>query len=111
MAALDTLDPETDRYYAEFVEGRLGESRQREIRKKTRKTMTYGYVSELKQEFRDEGRAEEAVRGLLTVLDSRGLNPSDVDRDRIRSCTDPEHLHTWTARAATASSMAEVFAG
>ena len=81
------------------------------------KTVTYGYVSELKQEFREEGRAEGREEGraegvvqvLLAVLDSRALGPTEADRDRIRSCTDQQRLLRWTARAATASNMAEVF--
>lgn len=121
MEALNTLDNDTARYYAEFVEGGLGESCQREVWKQIMKTMTYGYVSELKQEFREEGReegraegreegrAEGVVQVLLAVLDSRALGPTEADRDRIRSCTDQQRLLRWTARAATASNMTEVF--
>ncbi|WP_026925289.1 hypothetical protein [Glycomyces arizonensis] len=109
MDALDTLDTDTARYYAEFVEGGLGESCQREVWKQIMKTMTYGYVSELKQEFREEGHLETAVKTLLAVLDARGLDATDADRDRIRSCTDHERLLAWTVCAATASSTAEVF--
>lgn len=105
MSALETLDTDTARYYAEFVEGGLGKGCQREIWKKIMKTMTYGYVSELKQEFRAEGEAEM----LLAILTARGLDPTEAERERIRTCTDPEQLLSWAPRAATATSMAEVF--
>ncbi|MQM26738.1 hypothetical protein [Glycomyces albidus] len=109
MSALETLDTDTARYYAEFVEGGLGEGCQREIWKKIMKTMTYGYVSELKQEFRDEGRVEGEARALLAVLAARGLEPTEAERERIQTCTDPEELLTWTTRAVTASRTADVF--
>lgn len=125
MSALDALDNDTARYYAEFVEGGLGEGCQREIWKQIMKTMTYGYVSELKQEFREEGLAEGREEGreegleegrvegesrmLLTVLHARGLNLTDAERERIRTCTDHDRLAAWAVRAATATSMAEVF--
>jgi hypothetical protein len=109
MSALETLDTDTARYYAEFVEGGLGEGCQREIWKKIMKTMTYGYVSELKQEFREEGQAEGEAKALLAVLAARGLDLTEAERERIRSCTDHERLLAWTVRAATATSTAEVF--
>jgi hypothetical protein len=109
MSALETLDTDTARYYAEFVEGGLGKGCQREIWKQIMKTMTYGYVSELKQEFREEGLAEGEAKALLAVLAARGLDPTESERERIRTSTDHEQLLTWTARAATATSTAEVF--
>lgn len=67
--------------------------------------MTYGYVSELKQEFRAEGE----IKALLAVLAARGLDPTEAERERVRTCTDDEQLLAWTTRAATAMSTAEVF--
>jgi hypothetical protein len=54
-------------------------------------------------------RAGEA-RALLAFLDARGLAVTSEQRDAILACHDLERLERWIARAATAQSVAEVFA-
>ncbi|MFI7297368.1 hypothetical protein [Streptomyces sp. NPDC050121] len=71
------------------------------------------YKSYIAEEIRDEGREEGHVNAygtaILTVLEQRGIDvPADA-RQRITECGDLETLHTWLARAATATSTAEVF--
>lgn len=64
---------------------------------------------EIRDEGRDEGRAEGRAEGLLLLLGVRGIALTDADREKIATCTDPQLLHEWLQRAATASSAEEVF--
>jgi len=61
-----------------------------------------------------EAQAEQALaslqNGLLAIVTARGIPCSDDDRERVRSCTEPETLQRWLVRAATVGSMAEVLA-
>ncbi|GAA2915722.1 hypothetical protein GCM10010517_81750 [Streptosporangium fragile] len=64
-------------------------------------------IAAARAEARGEARGE--ARALVTVLESRGLAPNPAQRERIASCTDPDLLNTWLARAATATDLADVF--
>ncbi|MCH7231309.1 hypothetical protein L0U85_10675 [Glycomyces sp. L485] len=86
-------------------EGGLGEGCQREIWKKIMKTMSFGYVSELRQEFRAEGLAD----GIIALLDKRGVRFSDADRERITSCLDPEQLQAWLLKTPYVSNIEDLF--
>jgi hypothetical protein len=57
-----------------------------------------------------EGRAEEAAEAVLTVLAARGIDVPDDARQQITECADLEQLETWIRRAATATSVEELFA-
>ncbi|WP_330306709.1 MULTISPECIES: hypothetical protein [unclassified Streptomyces] len=71
------------------------------------------FQSPLAEEIRDEGRAEGRAEGtagaILRVLDRRGIDVSDEDRERIASCDDLDMLDLWLDRAITATSASEVF--
>jgi hypothetical protein len=54
------------------------------------------------------GRAEEAVRAVLTVLRARGIDLPKAAHDRILAQKDPERLERWLEKAAVAASVAEV---
>jgi len=56
------------------------------------------------------GRAESAARVLVTILAARGIAIADQVRARITECTDPDLLERWATRAATCSTIDEVFA-
>ncbi|MET9070446.1 hypothetical protein [Streptosporangium sandarakinum] len=62
-------------------------------------------------EGKTEGRAEEAAKLVLLVMDARGLDVPDDVRARITSCTDLALLETWAARAATAQTAHDMFDG
>jgi hypothetical protein len=70
------------------------------------------YVAQGKAEGRAEGKAEgeaaRAVHAILTVLAARGLAVTDDVRARITASTDLARLDAWLARAATATSAADV---
>jgi hypothetical protein len=56
------------------------------------------------------GRADSATRVLLTILTARGIAIADQLRSRIAECTDPDQLERWATRAATSTTIDEVFA-
>jgi flagellar biosynthesis/type III secretory pathway protein FliH len=56
------------------------------------------------------GRADSATRVLLTILTARGIAIADQLRARIAECTDPDLLERWATRAATSSTIDDVFA-
>jgi hypothetical protein len=56
------------------------------------------------------GRAKGAAHVLLTILAARGIAKVDQVRTRITECTDPDLLERWATRAATCSTIDEVFA-
>ncbi|MFC4913494.1 hypothetical protein [Actinomadura gamaensis] len=56
---------------------------------------------------KSEAKGEQ--RMLLTVLEARGLRPSEAERERILGCWDSVVLERWGTRAVNAASMADVF--
>jgi hypothetical protein len=70
------------------------------------------YQQELRDEGlragRDEGRAEEAARSVLTVLRVRGVAVPDGARERILAQKDPSLLERWLEKAAVAGAVADV---
>lgn len=61
------------------------------------------------QEGMAEGKAEEAAKSVLLVLEARGVGVTDEDRARIESCGDVGQLEVWLTRAATAETVGELF--
>ena len=53
-----------------------------------------------------EGRAEGARESVLAVLDARGLEATDGERQRILASTDLNELKAWLRKAATAANVA-----
>ncbi|MEU3658581.1 hypothetical protein AB0E77_02240 [Streptomyces sp. NPDC032940] len=68
------------------------------------------FQSETAQNLRAEGRAEGRAEDILLLLERRGVDVSEQDRERIRGCGDLDVLGVWFSRAITAQSVAEVFA-
>jgi hypothetical protein len=72
----------------------------------------YEYQTDFAKKYvaqgRAEGRTEEAVHALLTVLRARGFAVSDAVRDRILAQKDPERLERWLEKAVVAASVAAV---
>ncbi|MEL5956353.1 hypothetical protein AADR41_16560 [Streptomyces sp. CLV115] len=69
------------------------------------------YKSPLSEEIRDEGRAEGRAEGLLLVLEARGIALDEETREKITGCDDPQLLRQWLNRAATATTVEDVFTG
>lgn len=58
---------------------------------------------------RADGEARGEARALLAVLSARGIDVPDEDRERITNSADVEELETWARRAATATTVKQLF--
>ncbi|QQM42905.1 hypothetical protein [Streptomyces liliifuscus] len=57
-----------------------------------------------------KGRAEGEAKGILLVLDVRGIPvPTDV-RERITTCTDLDRMDAWLERSRTVERAEDLFA-
>jgi hypothetical protein len=70
---------------------------------------TYQYQSEFARRYFSQGEAKGEAKALLKVLSARGIKVPDDARERIIGCTDLDQLETWVSRAATATSIHELF--
>jgi hypothetical protein len=66
---------------------------------------TYEYQSDFARGYFSRGEADAVLR----VLAARGIDIPDDIRLRINECTDLEQLRTWVTRAATATSVHDLF--
>jgi hypothetical protein len=74
-------------------------------------------TAKFKDEFVDRLLAEGAARAmakgearmLLRVLGARGVEVPAIVREQVLSCADISQLDIWVDRAATATSLEEVF--
>jgi hypothetical protein len=77
----------------------------------------YEFQSDFVKKFLAKGRSEGEAKGeakgegraLIAVLEARGVRISDEARARIVACTDAAQLEVWLRKAATASTVDEVF--
>lgn len=63
------------------------------------------YFARLKRLARREGLAES----VLIVLDARGLDVNDAERERIVTCTSLKQLKIWMRRAVTTEKTNALF--
>jgi hypothetical protein len=70
---------------------------------------TYEFQSDFAKKHQAKGRAEGRAEALLAVLEARGLRASDEARVRILACADATQLDAWIRKAATATSIDELF--
>jgi hypothetical protein len=88
----------------------LGRTDGADIWKEIMATRTYPFVSQLRLQGREEGRAEGIASSILNVLDSRGIAVDTDSRTRIESCHDADVLGTWLRRAVTVAKASDLFA-
>ncbi|WP_433183145.1 hypothetical protein [Actinoallomurus sp. CA-150999] len=62
-----------------------------------------------KAEGREEGRTEEGVHAVLTVLESRGIEVPESARVRVRACTDLQEIDAWLKKAGVVQTVDELF--
>jgi hypothetical protein len=56
-----------------------------------------------------EGKAEGEADAVLLVLQTRRLDVSDAERERITGCTDLKQLKKWVTRAVTVEKTSDLF--
>ncbi|MDV9169137.1 hypothetical protein R6V09_03165 [Streptomyces sp. W16] len=57
-----------------------------------------------------EGRAEGEAKGILFVLEARGIPVPDSVRERITTCTDLDRMDAWLERSRTVERAEDLFA-
>ncbi|WP_345361510.1 hypothetical protein [Actinoallomurus liliacearum] len=62
-----------------------------------------------KAEGLEEGRAEEGVHAVLTVLETRGIEVPESARVRIQACRDAQEIEAWLKQAVVAETVDELF--
>ncbi|ATL67531.1 hypothetical protein [Nocardia terpenica] len=106
-AALKTVEDEEDSsIFQVLTEMALGKSPAADIWRKMMTVDLSFFRSETCQRVRAEGKASV----ILNVLDARGIAVPDEARKRITTCTDGTVLDHWARQAATATSIADLFA-
>ena len=68
------------------------------------------FIDRFLEEGKQEGRTDSATRVLLTILAARGIAIPEQAHARIAECADPDQLESWATRAATSSTIDDVFA-
>jgi hypothetical protein len=56
-----------------------------------------------------EGQALMGAEAVLTILQTRGLLPTEVQRERLLACEDLDSIKAWIAKAVTAPSVDALF--
>lgn len=112
--AIQGMTGEAPNYFAQFLDAALGESPAGDKWRNIMGFVNYfpgrGTVLEKAYvEGKDEGKAAGEAKGVLRVLEVRGLPVSDDVRERITSCTDLARLDDWLDRAGTVTDVAELF--
>ena len=95
---------------AEFTETGLGDTAGRQIWRALMATRTYPFVSQMRLQAREEGRAEGRAAAVVKVLERRGIEVDDASRARIMSCGDVDALDIWLDRSFVVAAASELFA-
>jgi hypothetical protein len=72
-------------------------------------TVTYEYQSNFARRYIAEGEAQGEAKLILVVLDARGIEVPTEARERIMACSDTIQLLEWGHRAASITSIDELF--
>jgi hypothetical protein len=67
------------------------------------------FIDRIKAEGRAEAKAQVRAEWVLRILTGRGVEVPAELRERVLSCTDFEQILAWFDKAATATSIKEVF--
>jgi hypothetical protein len=108
--ALATIDEESAANLAEFTETALGDTAGRQIWRALMATRTFPFVSEMRLQAREEGRAEGLAAAIVKVLERRGIEVDDASRARIVSCGDGDTLDVWLDRSVVVAAASDLFA-
>jgi hypothetical protein len=73
-------------------------------------TRTYPFVSQMRLQAREEGRAEGLAAAIVKVLERRGIEVDDASRARIMSCGDADALDMWLDRSFVVATASELLA-
>ncbi|MEU9325374.1 hypothetical protein AB0D91_16455 [Streptomyces canus] len=110
LQELRETDPDTAEYFFDFLEVTLGKTPAGEKWNRIMSFVSYfpgrGTVRETAYL---EGRTEGEAKGILSVLEVRGIPVTDSVRERITSCTDLDRMDTWLERSRTVERAEDLF--
>jgi hypothetical protein len=103
---------DTDRLRMTAIILRLASDAARQLLEAMMTTSEYEktFVERIHDQGIAEGEAKGKAEAVLRLLDARGLAPSDEQRHRVTSSTNPAQLDFWFDRAVTATTAADIFA-
>ncbi|MEU5902373.1 MULTISPECIES: hypothetical protein [Streptomyces] len=114
-AGLETIDPDSAAVFAQLTESGLVDPRTQKIWRDLMTTTNYFFRHEVAEKVREvgreEARAEERGRVILRTLDWRGVELSETERERVRSCGDLDRLAVWLDRSYEVPDAAALFDG
>jgi hypothetical protein len=107
-----SFDSATAKYWCEFVEVGLEDTPARKTWKGLQKMVGTYFPGKgtLFEETYLEGKAEGEAKGVLRVLEVRGIPVSDTVRERIAGCSDLNVVSHWLDRAGTVERAEDLFA-
>jgi len=70
---------------------------------------TWPVYSPIAKEHFGRGKKEGETDAILLILEARGVEVTDAERDRITGCSDLKQLKKWITRAATAEKTGDLF--
>ncbi|WP_241826980.1 hypothetical protein [Streptomyces graminilatus] len=115
LQELRQTDPDTAEYFFDFLEVTLGKTPAGKKWKDIMSFVSYfpgrGTVRETAYfEGQAKGKAEGEAKGILLVLEVRGIAvPADV-HERITTCADLDRIDTWLERSRTVVRAEDLFA-
>ncbi|MEM6293464.1 MAG: hypothetical protein AAGA54_19485 [Myxococcota bacterium] len=110
LAAADALDGDSAKLYADVVLHHLDEAARAALEREMALKLDneYQFQSSTLRKLQERSRAEGKAAGLLAVLQARGLEVDDAQREQIATA-DSEALDALLVRAASAESLRDVF--
>ncbi len=109
LARLAGLDDRRLKTYPVFVRSAASESARQALEALMTTEFKDTFVDRLLAEGQAHGKAEGEARMILRVLSARGLRvPAEISQ-RVLCCADLSQLEAWGDRAATATTLDEVF--
>jgi hypothetical protein len=110
LQELRETDPDTAEYFFDFLEATLGKTPAGEKRNRIMSFVSYfpGRGS-VREKAYLEGKTEGEAKGILSVLDVRGIPVTDSVRERITSCTDLDRMDARLERSRTVERAEDLF--
>ncbi|MEV0346289.1 hypothetical protein AB0H88_11020 [Nonomuraea sp. NPDC050680] len=109
ITALNKLPDNHSPQYYEYGY-RLASLAARRIMEEIMSSTAWPVYSPFAKEHFGKGKAEGEAIAVLKILKARGISVPQDTHDRIIRCTDLDQIEEWIDRAATATTLDEVFA-
>ncbi|MFC1643358.1 hypothetical protein ACFL5O_11865 [Myxococcota bacterium] len=95
--------------YSDLIRISLSEAARKALEELMANTQGYEFQSEFARRHEARGQTKARAEAVITFLDARGLPPTHEQHERILGCADLETLGQWVRKAATVSSVDELF--